>query len=151
MSPQSNIGGDERALFSCIPSHTYTPAACAFTPAAPVNLEPAARRGGGLDSDAVRAVKRAAGSSTSRVPRAAEGEGRATAAAPVARGARSLPFGGGAVNKAKRFCKRGHAFSAANTYVNPEGGRTCRTCIRALKAGYRQAWRDYLAQRRGKQ
>lgn len=34
-------------------------------------------------------------------------------------------------NSVKTHCKRGHEYSAENTYVNPlTGGRTCRTCKR---------------------
>jgi WhiB family transcriptional regulator, redox-sensing transcriptional regulator len=30
----------------------------------------------------------------------------------------------------KTHCKRGHRFSAENTYYTPEGHRRCRTCLR---------------------
>jgi WhiB family redox-sensing transcriptional regulator len=30
----------------------------------------------------------------------------------------------------KTHCKRGHRFSAANTYYTPDGHRRCRTCLR---------------------
>jgi WhiB family redox-sensing transcriptional regulator len=30
----------------------------------------------------------------------------------------------------KTHCKRGHRFSAANTYYAPDGQRRCRTCLR---------------------
>jgi WhiB family redox-sensing transcriptional regulator len=30
----------------------------------------------------------------------------------------------------KTQCKRGHRFSAANTYYTPDGHRRCRTCLR---------------------
>jgi hypothetical protein len=31
-------------------------------------------------------------------------------------------------NGAKTHCKRGHDFTTANTYLQPSGGRRCRTC-----------------------
>lgn len=31
---------------------------------------------------------------------------------------------------ARTHCARGHAWDAANTYVNPQGDRCCRTCAR---------------------
>lgn len=34
--------------------------------------------------------------------------------------------------KRKTHCYKGHEFSALNTYVNPQGHRSCRTCQRAL-------------------
>jgi hypothetical protein len=40
----------------------------------------------------------------------------------------------GARQRAKRRCPRGHAYTKANTYVQPStGGRACRTCVRARK------------------
>jgi WhiB family transcriptional regulator, redox-sensing transcriptional regulator len=33
-------------------------------------------------------------------------------------------------NASKTHCKRGHPFSAANTYYTPDGKRRCRTCLR---------------------
>ncbi len=35
-----------------------------------------------------------------------------------------------AANSRKTHCLRGHLFDKANTYVNRNGGRTCRTCRR---------------------
>jgi len=43
----------------------------------------------------------------------------------------------------KTHCKRGHALSADNVYVRPDGFRACRTCLRAgarqwkAKVGYK--------------
>lgn len=34
-------------------------------------------------------------------------------------------------NSVKTHCPRGHEYSNENTYVNPKGGRVCRTCMRA--------------------
>lgn len=39
---------------------------------------------------------------------------------------RGLGFSG--VNVAKRRCPQGHPYSTENTYVQPNGGRKCRTC-----------------------
>jgi hypothetical protein len=40
----------------------------------------------------------------------------------------------GARQRAKRRCPRGHAYTKANTYVQPSnGGRACRTCARERK------------------
>lgn len=33
-----------------------------------------------------------------------------------------------------RVCKHGHEFKPENTYVRPNGQRTCRTCKQAYKA-----------------
>src|SRR5579872_16426 len=35
-------------------------------------------------------------------------------------------------------CKRGHPFDDGNTYVDPSGSRSCRTCLRAKYKAYRQ-------------
>lgn len=35
-----------------------------------------------------------------------------------------------AVNATKTHCKRGHAFTAGNTYTNPKGSRVCKACRR---------------------
>jgi HNH endonuclease len=48
---------------------------------------------------------------------------------PIIRGPR--PGSMAAINAAKTECPRGHLYSPENTYVNPKGGRTCRTCVRA--------------------
>jgi WhiB family transcriptional regulator, redox-sensing transcriptional regulator len=34
----------------------------------------------------------------------------------------------------KRHCKRGHRFSAKNTYYTPDGHRRCRTCLREAQS-----------------
>lgn len=41
-------------------------------------------------------------------------------------------------NATKTSCLAGHAFTAANTYVNPDGHRACRTCNK-LKMRVRRA------------
>ena len=46
-----------------------------------------------------------------------------------------------AENYAKAHCYKGHPFSPENTYVDPRGRRTCRTCQRAN-------WRRYDEERR---
>lgn len=40
-------------------------------------------------------------------------------------------FGPASINARKTKCKNGHDFSIENTYVNPQGRRTCRTCQRS--------------------
>jgi len=37
-----------------------------------------------------------------------------------------------------RVCQRGHEFKPENTYVRPNGERTCRTCRQAYAREYRQ-------------
>ncbi len=37
-----------------------------------------------------------------------------------------------------RICKRGHELKPENTYVSPNGRRTCRTCRQASSRAYRQ-------------
>ncbi len=37
-----------------------------------------------------------------------------------------------------RVCQRGHEFKLENTYVRPNGQRTCRTCRQASARGYYQ-------------
>ncbi len=37
-----------------------------------------------------------------------------------------------------RICKRGHELNPENTYVYPNGKRTCRTCKQASERAYRQ-------------
>lgn len=41
----------------------------------------------------------------------------------------------------KTHCKRGHAFSAENTFITQAGHRSCRVCKRALKRKYAAAAR----------
>jgi hypothetical protein len=43
---------------------------------------------------------------------------------------KNTPTGVAALNAAKTHCCHGHPFSPDNTYVNPKGGRECRTCHR---------------------
>ena len=47
--------------------------------------------------------------------------------------------GGGARNKAKTHCKRGHEFTPENTYVLKGGGRLCRACRLSYQAELREA------------
>lgn len=42
-----------------------------------------------------------------------------------------------AINAAKTHCIHGHPFDVTNTYVAPQGGRGCRTCLRRRSAEYR--------------
>jgi len=37
-----------------------------------------------------------------------------------------------------QLCRRGHEFKPENTYVRPNGERTCRTCKQAYDRAYRQ-------------
>ncbi len=37
-----------------------------------------------------------------------------------------------------RFCQRGHELKPENTYVRPNGQRTCKTCKQAYEREYRQ-------------
>ena len=39
---------------------------------------------------------------------------------------------------AKTHCPRGHEYTAENTYVNPEGRRYCRICVREATKKWRQ-------------
>ena len=41
-------------------------------------------------------------------------------------------------NKNKTHCKRGHRFSKENTYITPNGERTCKTCQNM----HQKKWRD---------
>ena len=43
-----------------------------------------------------------------------------------------------AVNAAKTYCDNDHEFTAANTYIRPDGGRQCRACGRAAQERYRR-------------
>jgi HNH endonuclease len=46
----------------------------------------------------------------------------------------------GALQRAKTHCRRGHAYDATNTYIQPStGGRLCRACDREDKRNARQA------------
>lgn len=45
----------------------------------------------------------------------------------------------GAIHAAKTRCKRGHEFSAENTYRTPRGHRVCRTCMTAYKRAWHKA------------
>jgi hypothetical protein len=38
-------------------------------------------------------------------------------------------------NRIKTHCPRGHAYDARNTYIDPKGGRRCRTCMKAQPKG----------------
>ncbi len=44
-----------------------------------------------------------------------------------------------AARSLKTHCAHGHEYSPVNTYVNPEGYRTCRTCTRERHRAKRQA------------
>jgi hypothetical protein len=52
-------------------------------------------------------------------------------------------------NGAKTQCVRGHAFTAENTHITPQGWRKCRTCHREWKAAARkglyQEWKNSYA------
>ena len=60
---------------------------------------------------------------------------------------RALPFGEGSALIAsvsavpadgrKSHCPAGHPYDEANTYVNPRGGRSCRTCQRESRRRWR--------------
>lgn len=50
-----------------------------------------------------------------------------------------------AINAAKTHCKRGHALSNENLYVNPRGERQCRICKRANLRQYKQRKRQIRA------
>lgn len=68
-------------------------------------------------------------------------------ASPWENGLRSRGFP--AVNRAKTHCHRGHPFDQANTYVNPQGSRVCRTCrhdrdSRVTRAAGWARWRKLL-------
>lgn len=44
-------------------------------------------------------------------------------------------------NSAKTHCKRGHEFTAENTYIRPEGARRCRACSRLHQHVYNRGRR----------
>lgn len=57
-------------------------------------------------------------------------------------------YGSPAQNARKTTCSNGHEFTPENTYLRPEGGRACRTCMHdrqqrflARKAAYDKAMR----------
>lgn len=60
-----------------------------------------------------------------------------------------------AKNAGKTHCKRGHEFTAENTYLPPTGGRECRSCLAVSFAKYEQenrerrlaSWREHNAKR----
>lgn len=43
-----------------------------------------------------------------------------------------------AINARKAQCLHGHPFTEANTYVNPQGSRVCRTCMAIHRSAYEQ-------------
>jgi WhiB family redox-sensing transcriptional regulator len=47
--------------------------------------------------------------------------------------ARRVPAGHPQASKTR--CKRGHRFTAENTYYTPDGHRRCRTCLREAQPG----------------
>jgi hypothetical protein len=42
-----------------------------------------------------------------------------------------------AINARKTHCPQGHEYDEANTYIAPNGGRSCRSCNRVRAAEYR--------------
>jgi general stress protein YciG len=42
---------------------------------------------------------------------------------------------GGQQRRKQTRCKRGHVFNESNTYVDPSGGRQCKTCNRLRSRG----------------
>lgn len=42
-----------------------------------------------------------------------------------------------AENAKKTHCMRGHLFSKENTYISPNGNRSCKKCRKAIKARYK--------------
>jgi len=46
--------------------------------------------------------------------------------------------GGARFHRAKTHCRNGHAFSPENTYVNPQGHRSCRICTRDAGMRYQE-------------
>lgn len=47
------------------------------------------------------------------------------------------PIAQAVINAAKDECDSGHPFTADNTYIRPNGNRTCRTCNRAAVRRYK--------------
>jgi hypothetical protein len=45
-------------------------------------------------------------------------------------------IGGGAINKAKTHCSKGHPYSKENTARDRNNKRYCRTCRKAYQASY---------------
>lgn len=45
--------------------------------------------------------------------------------------------GGAIFNRAKEHCRNGHPYSTANTYVNPDGHRSCKICSRLASQNYK--------------
>lgn len=53
------------------------------------------------------------------------------------------PIGATSTNARKTHCKRGHEFTDENTYIRPDGGRSCRKCSRLdreLRRATNRAW-----------
>lgn len=50
--------------------------------------------------------------------------------------------GWAALNARKTHCERGHELSPDNTYVDPRGGRICRTCSHEIKRRYVERQRE---------
>lgn len=51
----------------------------------------------------------------------------------------------GARNRSKSHCAHGHPYSQANTYIYPDGDRSCRECNRQAQKAYQQRRRLYAA------
>lgn len=51
-----------------------------------------------------------------------------------------------AIHATKTHCPQGHPYDAANTYVCPQGKRSCRTCTRDRGRAYRERIRTAVAQ-----
>lgn len=52
-----------------------------------------------------------------------------------------------ALNARKTECSKGHPFDEANTYLMPDGGRSCQTCRREARRRFRDKRRLILARR----
>lgn len=48
-----------------------------------------------------------------------------------------------AINARKTICANGHEFTPENTYLRPNGGRKCRTCVRNAEHKYRARKNDH--------